>query len=407
MIRVMCFILFIEAPAAFAGWTSGGGELIADAHNPWFLDNTTTVSYCISIDQSNFGLNVEQIDDQFQKALKFWRAQFQTAIYKIALNDQYFHLATQVFVRKSCGDNLDQPNVDLVLQMGILTDTQIRQLPDMKLIAALTIRTGYNLETLAGRGFMYVAPERGPRALGFANLIDYIWSGDSGQRLFETFVHELGHLFGLPHSDSPKIMGERFVHDLVTRSAFESHSRLFEGDKPLFDIFRFRSDTHQPSRCLAPSGVRIEGSENLFEPSIQFYVLDPTFLCVREEVKNDTLYVYASTDGLQFNLIGTAPSLEHSEDDSQDEPLIRFWMPPQAKLLNLHGHNTSAYSVPVVWRKKFIDMAGTYTSLDGKVQRRLWIKTSPEGIQSIGSVMNNRYYFDIRNLYQYSTEIRN
>ncbi len=395
----MCFILFINAHSAFAGWTSGGGELIADAHNPWFLDNTTTVSYCISIDQSNFGLNVEQIDEQFQKALRFWRAQFQTAVNKIAINGQSFHLATQVFTRQSCGNDLDQPNVDLVLQMGVLTDKQVRQLPDMKLFAALTIRTEYNLETLAGRGFMYVAPERGPRALGFANLVDYIWSGDSGQRLFETFVHELGHLFGFPHSDSPKIMGERFVHDLVTRGGlFESRSRLFEGEKPLFNIFRFRSDTHAPRRCNDTlSGVRVEGAKHLFYPTVQFYALDPAVLCVREEIKDFTLYVYSSSDGLQFNLIGTAP-LEDSEDDKQDEPVIRFWLPPQAKFLNPHAHDgvtIAPTSVPIVWRKKLIDMSGTYTSLDGKVRRKLWIRATPDGIESIGTVMNNLYFFDI------------
>ncbi len=54
--RQLCFLLTLLAfPTLWAGWTSGGGELLRTAINPWFIQNTKVVHYCVLADEKNFG----------------------------------------------------------------------------------------------------------------------------------------------------------------------------------------------------------------------------------------------------------------------------------------------------------------------------------------------------------------
>lgn len=38
----------------YAGMDSGGGKIVKDSNNPWFVNNTSQVNYCIERDSSTF-----------------------------------------------------------------------------------------------------------------------------------------------------------------------------------------------------------------------------------------------------------------------------------------------------------------------------------------------------------------
>ena len=103
---------------AWAAWSSGGGELIKDANNPWFIQNTQQVRYCIRQDQAVFHVKPEQVEQGIAAAIGYWKNEF-------ALTSRPMpggiEVGTQEFKRVDCGDN-----VELVFQFGYLDQEQLQ-----------------------------------------------------------------------------------------------------------------------------------------------------------------------------------------------------------------------------------------------------------------------------------------
>jgi hypothetical protein len=218
---------------AEGGATSGGGELVADAHNPWFLQNTPVVKYCIT-SSSEFEWDDDhwtKIDAAFQSAVAYWNEQIKLAepYQKSRLPDgSKLSLGGQEFVHIGCNDEM----VDLTLSLGVLNDEQLAAIKDPARFAAITVRTSYDPEDLRGRGFIYIAPDRGPRAFKGLNLVDDAWTqGDHNNLLRLTFIHELGHIFGLQHRDhdSLNLMSSKFVETILQRDNYRAYLNV---DKP-------------------------------------------------------------------------------------------------------------------------------------------------------------------------------
>ena len=59
----------------FAGGatSSGGGNSFHNSDNPWFLENTEIVPYCIQIDEANFGVSLEFAKAKIEGALTYWK----------------------------------------------------------------------------------------------------------------------------------------------------------------------------------------------------------------------------------------------------------------------------------------------------------------------------------------------
>ncbi len=209
----VCFLknlifLFISSLASADGtFSSGGGFLLKDSHNPWFLRNVTEVKYCVQIDRVNFGLDENSARIQIRKALDFWATDFQ-----YALSNNKLKIASQHFTEVPCS-----PEVDLTFQFGVLSDAQKRQVESPKDIAAITIRDSYSAINLTGKGYIYVAPSNGPLAYDSEGLEPNVWKKESGLLLYFALIHELGHVFGLPHMGPfGSIMSEGFVESLFT-----------------------------------------------------------------------------------------------------------------------------------------------------------------------------------------------
>jgi len=185
------------APLCLAGWVSGGGEFTSDSTNPWWIDNTKNVQYCIKIDEENFGTDVSTVRNALNGAVAYWN--FQLSLVKRKYNSDLKiwlpRVGTQSFEEVTC----DKPH-DLTLQFGVLTAEQTAFFSQGPALAAVSVRTDYDKKNLRAKGFVYLAPEKGDLAPKFFDLVERPWIGHDGSAALEaTLIHEFGHIFGFHH----------------------------------------------------------------------------------------------------------------------------------------------------------------------------------------------------------------
>lgn len=177
-----------------AAWISSGGNIINDSGNPWWLRNTEEVRWCLELDAETVSVGPAQVTALFDRALAYWRHEF-TILGESG--DTVPSLGTQRFAQVACSE----PRVDLrlVLGAGALRPEERdyfgERLGD---VVGIAVRTSYDTVMLRGRGFIYVMGD--PYELKDINTPNGTfrpWTRE--QRLFRVLVHELGHVFGLPH----------------------------------------------------------------------------------------------------------------------------------------------------------------------------------------------------------------
>ena len=166
------FLIF--SASARAGWVSGGGEVVKDAGNPWFLANTKTVSYCIAVAPTGFPYDADETQPLIERAFAYWAGEFARA--RPMLPEA--RVASQRFTRVDCDAN---PNLEF--QMGFMTAAQMKVVPNPQDYVSLAIRTSYDPVQLRGNGFVYVSAESGPFRPSSTHFMDHPWQDCGGCRL--------------------------------------------------------------------------------------------------------------------------------------------------------------------------------------------------------------------------------
>lgn len=202
-----------QEPKQDGGWNGGGGVMPSVQMNPWWVDNTPEVHYCIEVDEENFGAPLPLIRKKINDAFAYWKRDFELGVNPIRLSiddgkrDFQLSIATQDFIEVSCAD----PSVALRFQMGVLTPAQeSTYIPDPGKTIGMAVRTHYDPVALRGTGFLYISPEKGPLAIdidGTIKLLENRWTHGEGKLLEIVLAHELGHVFGLKH-DRESLMNE-------------------------------------------------------------------------------------------------------------------------------------------------------------------------------------------------------
>lgn len=145
-------VFCLQAVPAWAGWSSGGGELFRDQNNPWFVKNTTQVSVCVEIDENNFGLTRQEATAQLQDVIQYWKKQLSSV-----RGQNYVGIATQDFKFGDCTEI-----TDLKVQFGTLEKKQEEFLGVPQKYVSAAVRTSYDTVNMKGKGFIYVSPQEGP-----------------------------------------------------------------------------------------------------------------------------------------------------------------------------------------------------------------------------------------------------
>jgi hypothetical protein len=204
-------LLFVTVSlAGGGGWSSGGGEILRNAHNPWFLKNTLEVKYCILEDASTFSDIPLGTNELVKRAIRYWQNQFEiNAKSSPTYSFGQINIATQKFIEVPCG-----PKVDIHFQFGVLTKVQQDYLVNPKKYLGIAVRTNYDEVQLKGNGFIYISPDSGTNAYEGYGLSEKAWHLEEGGLLYRVLIHELGHIFGIPHM-STGIMTENYPETIV------------------------------------------------------------------------------------------------------------------------------------------------------------------------------------------------
>ena len=253
---------------AFAGNSGGGGELIQDSHNPWFVKNTKVVRYCVEVDENLFPKDKLPLDKMIERSIGFWKNEFASAVPGRMYGNA--GVASQDFIKQSCDSS-----VDIRFQFGILHPAQRQLIKDPSRYVSEVVTTSYDQVNLRGKGFVYFSPDSGPLKFKSDRAPEKTWSSPGGRgKLYLVIEHELGHIFGVPHMGKfPNcLMSEDFPEWIVTQSGAGFYD--YEYDNSLIDnsVFGFRPQG-QRRKILFSEGAT-DVSHPLFGP-FQFFEVPP------------------------------------------------------------------------------------------------------------------------------------
>ena len=176
-----------------SGKDTGGGHLLSEFDNPWFIQNTKTVRYCNKIDSENFGVSLDMVRSNQKKAFKYWQKQFQIQNENPPLGVKYpAVLGTQRFIEVPC----DQVH-EITFLLGVLP--KVAKIERPQTVIGQTVMTSYDRKNLKGSGFIYLAPEKGSLAL--ATKAKNFWSFRNSGFLLMTLIHEMSHVYGSKHGN--------------------------------------------------------------------------------------------------------------------------------------------------------------------------------------------------------------
>ena len=174
---VVWSVLSINAAHATGGMSSGGGDLPSDRDNPWWVDNTRSVSYCIAIDADHFGTSLAEARRRIVGALSYWKGEF-------AHTDFASTPSWSILRDRSLSSRTAESTTDLRFQLGVLTGEQSGTLEHKDMLIGEAVRMRYDSAQLHGQGFVYISPESGPLALkdkgGWGPFVPQRWSVADG-----------------------------------------------------------------------------------------------------------------------------------------------------------------------------------------------------------------------------------
>lgn len=222
------------------GWISGGGMVIEHSQNPWFIHNTTDIEFCIMIGD-RFNEIKDQIPPLVEQAFNFWRKEFAAVNPTIGsfqetsiLKNNSILIATQnISINSTCNGS-----EDISFQFGILNEDQKKYLGDLSKIIGVSVRTSYDTKNLRGKGFLFFNNDHGNDSFYNASVTEKAWITNP-KRLLHGIIHELGHVFGVPHLVEGQIMKQDYLELLTKKeSTIDLQEVIPETDGAFFFSFR-------------------------------------------------------------------------------------------------------------------------------------------------------------------------
>ena len=368
--------------------TSSGGYVYGYQSNPWFLGNVKSVNYCIDLDEENFGPSREEANKSIQRAVGLWKTAFSAPgifpILEVEPSDA-LKIGQQDFKLVSC----DAETVDIRFQFGKLTDSQRATLVKPTKYVASAVQTEYNEEQLRGKGFIYVASEKGDLRPEADDLAEDFLSHHEHVVLDAILVHELGHVFAVPHKSGSEFpMGESACEMLVT-SKFRSVLDFFSNLDPAEAAYHGYSNYRELLQIQMRDLFAVNGSGLLSLSESQLRVT----LGINLDLSKESEAILTATQSSQslvswFENDSTSPT-KHSRvrelvkfkmtsNGTSYSDAIHMRLPKGQKVLRLKNPDDFGWSLPGTSNGSFIElpllqtkqdtMSGDMTVLDtGKV----------------------------------------
>ncbi len=368
IMRILIIVFYFMSFNATAGegWVSGGGELIQDAQNPWFIKNTKQVKYCLIIDEKNFGQQLEEVRPRIIKAFSFWKTQFTQSAYYFAYPE--IRLGEQSFQEVKCDES-----PDIVFQFGTLTVEQIKKIENPNRHVGITVRTSYDRINLKGKGFVYISPQEGPLKVDLHSIKDKNWkpwTAAKGAYLLPVLIHEIGHIFGIPHDEDLFLMGQRSVERIFSLATNESTSKSTEEYWHNLN----RSNQLNTYRIFYADGVPRDGY-TCYEPKLpiiisQFFNLNNDEKCVFLDVIDKNFSLKVSTGGSKITRqVGTA-KFKNKRIRSM-RIVVKMWLTNEQVVLNLPVAGIQPTGVAM--REDQVLFQGHFNFDDGKPGKQIFI----------------------------------
>lgn len=210
----------LSASADRGGWVSSGGELFRFGKNPWFLKNVKDVEYCVDVDVATVSAPKTVVLESVREAIAYWQNEFKAQA--SAASSGYAAVGTQNFIEvPSC--SLSTP-LQFRVGVGTLLPLELEHLEDPRKFVGVSIRKEYDNATLTGQGVVYIASDKGPSAYNAKPNSTHLFAEAWRERklLLYALIHEMGHVFGIPHTGSG-LMSEVFLEQLLHKRFYQSY----------------------------------------------------------------------------------------------------------------------------------------------------------------------------------------
>lgn len=396
-----------------AGWTSGGGGFIRDSQNPWFLKNVKVVNYCVKINERDFGISQSLAEERIAQAIAYWKKEFDISRSLIS-DPEDPGIATQKFELSSCS-----PTTDLQFLLGVLPEEEAPNEWNPTSFIGIAMRTDYNRVTMRGKGFIYVSPGKGEYKYKNKNLVDDAWSKANGHLFRAIVMHELGHVFGVPHEtggQDSNLMHQSFPENKLQKNIWENperskHSDIFyEKFNPAMFKFRPLNTDLSVMMCFSAPGTpqtsQIPDSKSLFVwqnskiefsgDSAKFFGLQPNkngLVCIGKEIMNDQrqLKIYGIDENNKSILRGNADLTWSGRLNY--EARVMMWLPEEQEVFKVVPMYDQFYKTGYSQPK--MNFKGIYKSTDGKFTREIFGSTQINGFLEVGGADNTKFYISL------------
>ncbi len=373
------------------GATSGGGYVYGYQSNPWFLGNVKTVRYCVDIDEGNFGPTRAQVEASIIRAIEMWKVAFANESIFPKLEVQpadILKLGTQDFQLAGC----DESGIDLRFQLGKLSPEQRKILVNPGKFVASAVQTAYDEEQMRGRGFIYVGAEKGDLRPEADDLAEEFLRHHDQAVLDLILVHELGHVFGVPHQHNTNFpMGENVCELLVTnkfRAVLDFYDRAsgdgrHAGFREMFralmgDFFAVTSKRAEMS--MSESGIRVQLGINLDQTKENSAVV----VVEGNKVTIESWFEYESSDPVKYSKVRDLTRFTMKGTGTGFMDAVYMRVPKAQKIMtilrddpDLPGTGTGSFiSLPVLMTVQQT-LAGELEVIDTGKKIPISIKTKP------------------------------